>query len=219
MPQLLLSTLNARYTHTSLGLRYLYANLGSLQPLAAIHEFTISMRALDIAEQLLAEQPRIIGFGVYIWNVQETLQVVEVLKTLAPECLIILGGPEVSHETETQPLSLLADYVITGPGEKSLHQLCTALLADRRPEQKIIPGEQAALAQLHFPYAFYTQHDLQHRVIYVEASRGCPFNVNSACRLSTRPHILLSWTVFWHKWRSCGNAGCASSNSWIEPST
>ncbi|MCB1638771.1 MAG: B12-binding domain-containing radical SAM protein, partial [Thiothrix sp.] len=175
MPRLLLSTLNARYSHASLGLRYLYANLGEIQPLAAIQEFTISMRALDIAEQLLAEKPDIIGFGVYIWNAQETLQVVEVLKTLAPECIIILGGPEVSYETEVQPLTALADYVITGPGETSLYRLCTELLAGRQPQQRMIAGETVALAQLNFPYAFYTAHDIRHRVIYVEASRGCPF--------------------------------------------
>lgn len=68
MPSILLSTLNARYFHSSFGLRYLLANMGELQPDTAIREFIITQRPLDIAEALLAEQSRIVGFGVYIWN-------------------------------------------------------------------------------------------------------------------------------------------------------
>ncbi|HCB14765.1 MAG TPA: B12-binding domain-containing radical SAM protein, partial [Gammaproteobacteria bacterium] len=91
MSSILLSTLNARYFHSSLGLRYLYANLGELQADAAIREFIITQRPLDIIEALLAEQPRIIGFGVYIWNVVETTQVVALLKKVRPEVQIVLG--------------------------------------------------------------------------------------------------------------------------------
>ena len=98
MPSILLSTLNARYFHPAFGLRYLFANLGELQADAALREFIITQRPLDITEALLAEQPRIIGFGVYLWNVAETTQVVALLKTVCPNLIIVLGGPEVSHE-------------------------------------------------------------------------------------------------------------------------
>ena len=93
MPAILLSTLNARYFHASLGLRYLLANLGELQADAAIREFIITQRPLDIAEALLAEQPCIVGFGVYIWNVLETAQVVALLKQVRPDLVVVLGGP------------------------------------------------------------------------------------------------------------------------------
>lgn len=172
---IILATLNARYTHASLGLRYLYANLGDLQAQAGIHEFTISMRPIDIAEQLLAKQPRIIGLGVYIWNITETTELVVLLKALAPDVAIVLGGPEVSYETEQQRIIQLADYVITGPGDISFRHLCTQLLNGQKPVLKVIAGEQVPLAQLALPYAYYTDEDLQHRAIYVEASRGCPF--------------------------------------------
>jgi len=69
---IVLSTLNARYSHASLGLRYLLANMGELQPQTHIREFVIGTKTSEIVEQLLAVQPRIIGFGVYIWNVEET---------------------------------------------------------------------------------------------------------------------------------------------------
>lgn len=172
---IILATLNARYTHASLGLRYLYANLGELQARTQIMEFTIAMRPLDIAEQLLAAKPRIIGLGVYIWNITETTALVELLKRLAPDLCIILGGPEVSHETGQQAISAWADYVITGSGDVSLHRLCEQLLAGQAPQHKIIAGEQVPLTQLVLPYRYYTDEDLRTRAIYVEASRGCPF--------------------------------------------
>lgn len=174
-PDIALTTLNARYTHASLGLRYLYANLGDLQARAQIMEFTIAMRPLDIAEQLLASNPRIIGVGVYIWNVTETTQLVALLKSLAPNVKIILGGPEVSYETNQQAIVALADYVVTGPGDISFRRLCEQLLNGQKPLDKVIAGEQVPLAQLALPYRHYTDDDLRTRAIYVEASRGCPF--------------------------------------------
>ena len=69
MPDIVLTTLNAKFIHAAFGLRYLFANLGDLQPRAVIAEFDINLRPLDIAEALLARAPKIIGLGIYIWNV------------------------------------------------------------------------------------------------------------------------------------------------------
>src|SRR4051794_37211137 len=66
MPDIVLTTLNAKYIHAAFGLRYLMANLGALQSRACIAEFDINQKPLDIAENLLAKNPRVIGFGVYI---------------------------------------------------------------------------------------------------------------------------------------------------------
>jgi hypothetical protein len=175
MSAILLSTLNARYFHSSLGLRYLYANLGELQAETAIREFIITQRPLDIAETLLTAEPRIVGFGVYVWNVAETTQVVALLKRVRPDLLVVLGGPEVSHEWEEQPIVKLADYLITGPADLAFAQLCRRILADDRPAGKIIAAEPPPLDRLTLPYRFYTDEDIAHRLIYVEASRGCPF--------------------------------------------
>ncbi|MDQ5909038.1 MAG: hypothetical protein QG599_1132 [Pseudomonadota bacterium] len=175
MPAILLTTLNARYFHSSLGLRYLYANLGELQAEAAVREFIITQRPLDIAEALLAESPRLIGFGVYIWNVAETTQVVALLKRVRPELIIVLGGPEVSHEQADQPIVRLADFVITGPADLAFPPLCRRLLTGDLPAEKVIVADPPPLDQVALPYRFYTDEDLAHRLIYVEASRGCPF--------------------------------------------
>jgi radical SAM superfamily enzyme YgiQ (UPF0313 family) len=175
MPDIVLTTLNAKFIHTSFGLRYLLANLGSLQSQACLVEFDINQRPLDIAEVLLARQPRIIGFGVYIWNVSETTEVVAALKRLRPDVLIVLGGPEVSYETKEQIVAGLSDYVVTGEADLKFAELCRQLLAGEKPPEKIVASPLPEFSQLSLPYELYTEADIAHRVIYVEASRGCPF--------------------------------------------
>lgn len=172
---ILLTTLNARYMHTAFGLRYLYANLASLQKHAKIIEFTLQEATLNIVEKLLEARPKIIGFSVYIWNVKEIEAVIAVLKEVAPQIHIVLGGPEVSHAPDLPAVTELADYVIAGPGELDFRELCEQLLRDEVPEKPYIEGRAAPLDALTLPYAFYDEDDIRNRLIYVEASRGCPF--------------------------------------------
>ncbi len=174
MATILLATINARYIHASLGLRWLCANLGELQPEAGLLEFTLDDQAADMAEAILAQRPRILGLGVYIWNALQTQGLVNLLKQIAPDLLIVLGGPEVSHLPLRVDFSQ-ADYLIQGEGELSFARLCRELLAGRRPGERVIPANTPELSQLHQPYQLYSDTDIAHRLIYVEASRGCPF--------------------------------------------
>ena len=190
MPDIVLTTLNAKFIHAAFGLRYLFANLGELQPRAVITEFDINQRPLDIAEKLIALNPKILGVGVYIWNVAETTEVIAIIKRVRPEITIILGGPEVSYETEGQPIVELADHVITGEGDLKFAEVCRGLLlagvqtsacsADTLKRElqlpKFIAAELPDFSRLALPYDFYTDADLAHRIVYVEASRGCPFS-------------------------------------------
>jgi hypothetical protein len=172
--EILLATLNARYIHTAFGLRCLYANMGELQPRCAIMEFDIKQRPVDVAEELLANRPLIIGLGISIWNVVATTELVRLLKQLAPETKVVLGGPEVSHETSAQEIVRLADHVITGEADLAFAELCRCLLAGATPP-KVLAAEAPDLSVLAAPYDFYQDEDIAHRVLYVEASRGCPF--------------------------------------------
>jgi radical SAM superfamily enzyme YgiQ (UPF0313 family) len=172
---ILLSTLNARYAHASLGLRYLLANMGELQGQTSLHEFVIGAKTTEVVERVLAHNPRIVGFGIYIWNVEETTRVVAMLKRVAPEVTIVLGGPEVSYETGEQEIVKLADYVVTGWGDVTFPQLCRQILNGPQPLMKVHVGVQPPMADIALPYALYTDEDIAHRTIYVEASRGCPF--------------------------------------------
>ena len=176
MSDIVLATLNAKYIHAAFGLRYLLANLGPLQARASIAEFTLEQRPLDIVEKLLALQPRIVGLGVYIWNTAPLTEVVSLLKRVRPDLVIVVGGPEVSYENDRQDICRLADYVVCGEGETAFAALCDHLLNGRRPEAKVIPAENVDVHRLTLPYDLYTDNDIAHRIIYVEASRGCPFS-------------------------------------------
>jgi radical SAM superfamily enzyme YgiQ (UPF0313 family) len=175
VPRILLATLNAKYIHAAFGLRYLYANLGELQSEAEIFESDINQRPLDIAEAILAKNPEIVGLGVYIWNATETRELVQILKRVRPGLIIVLGGPEVSYETNDQEIVHNSDYVITGEADLKFAEICRAILKGEPPAQKIHAADLPDLAHLALPYRFYNDRDVAHRVIYVEASRGCPF--------------------------------------------
>lgn len=186
-PAIILSTLNARYIHASLGLRYLLANMAryggdELRSATVLREFTINRPVREIVDALLADLgepvegvPQIVGFGVYIWNVEPICAVIGLLKAARPALKIVLGGPEVTHEWAEQEIVRLADHVITGWGDVSFAKLCRALLNGPPPLMKIIPGEQPSLDEIELPYAEFSADDLAHRLLYVEASRGCPF--------------------------------------------
>ncbi|HET9025853.1 MAG TPA: DUF4080 domain-containing protein, partial [Burkholderiaceae bacterium] len=175
MASIVLSTLNSRYSHAALGLRYLRANLGSLRDDSVIREFVVRTPAPVIVEALLAERPRIVGFGVYIWNVLQTAEVIRQLKAREPRIVVVIGGPEVSHEVEEQEICRLADHVVTGWGDVTFARLAAALLSGPRPLSRVHAGEQPLLEHVALPYAEYSDADLANRTIYVEASRGCPF--------------------------------------------
>ncbi|MEM9399077.1 MAG: radical SAM protein [Verrucomicrobiota bacterium] len=172
---IVLSTLNARYIHSSLGLRYLKANLEELEERACLLEFEIKRPTLEIVEKLLERDPQIIALGVYIWNVRETQAVIEAIRKLKPEIVVVLGGPEVSYETKDQAIVQLSDYVIQGEGDFAFRDLARQILNDQAPANKIIAAGYVDVTRLKLPYRLYTDEDIAHRVIYVEASRGCPF--------------------------------------------
>lgn len=193
MPDILLTTLNARYHHAAFGLRYLMANMGELQPRTKMLEFGNSQQTMDILDALLEHDPQIIGIGVYIWNIDAAERLVAAIKQIRPDILVVLGGPEVSYETDGQPIVAMADYVITGEADLLFPILCEKLLNNERPAEKILFAETPKFDQLKLPYHLYTDEDIAHRVIYVEASRGCPYTCEfclSALDIPVRQAVL-----------------------------
>ncbi|WP_437185347.1 DUF4080 domain-containing protein [Planctomicrobium sp. SH668] len=175
MPEIVLATLNARFAHTAFGLRYLLANMGELSDETCMLEFGIKDNSVDMLTQVVQRNPKIIGFGVYIWNVEPMTRLVAELKRVRPEIIVVLGGPEVSYEAIGQPIVELADYVISGEGDMAFAELCREILKGARPEEKFIAAPVPQLDQVNLPYHLYSDADISHRVLYVEASRGCPF--------------------------------------------
>lgn len=174
--KILLSTLNSRYTHTSLALRYIYANLQEFQNSSEILEFSINDALQSVAEKLLDKKPDIIALGVYIWNASEIKELIHILKKVSPDTLIVLGGPEVSYEPMRVDLSD-ADYMIQGEGDEAFYKLIKEIenSLEIQENTKIIKQSVPALKEMQFPYEFYTDDDIKNRYIYVEISRGCPF--------------------------------------------
>lgn len=175
MAEIVLTTLNAKWIHASFGLRCLRANLGELRERSVIVEGVIADRPLDVAERILAQRPAIVGVGVYVWNAHESEQLVAALKRIAPQIVVVLGGPEVSHELDAQRIVQLADFVVRGEGEVAFAQLCRRVLGGAPPAERVLEGGLPELAALASPYPEYDERDVAHRVVYVEASRGCPY--------------------------------------------
>jgi radical SAM superfamily enzyme YgiQ (UPF0313 family) len=193
MPDIVLTTLNAKFAHAAFGLRYLHANLGELRDRAEIVEFDVSQRTVDIIEVLLERDPKILGLGVYIWNVAESTRLVGELKRVRPDIIVVIGGPEVSYEFDQQEIVRLADYLVTGEADLTFPQVCAAILGEKSQEpaeagpdqtrhpvadvisQRIVPTVLPQFADLRLPYDLYSAADIAQRVIYVEASRGCPY--------------------------------------------
>jgi len=171
---ILLTTLNARYTHSAIGLRCLFANMGGLQSETEICEFTMNENIQDIAEKLLSYSPKVIGIGVYIWNATQSVELVTTIKKVSPETIVILGGPEVSY-TPIRVNFDAADFIIQGEGDTAFAELAGAIMGGLTPTSRVIQAAPVDLNAIKLPYDYYSDEDIANRYIYVEASRGCPF--------------------------------------------
>ncbi|MGG3469927.1 B12-binding domain-containing radical SAM protein [Neobacillus pocheonensis] len=184
------STLNAKYIHTNLAIRYLKA-YASPEFDIQIKEYTIKDPIMNIVSDLYQQKPSVIGFSCYIWNIEETLKVVSMLKKIDPSIYIVLGGPEVTYDTSYWMKNYPEiDFIVIGEGEQTFKQLLTELemsqnllnvhgVAYREEGKvKITPQRNKLdLKELPSPYRF--PEDIPHlskRVSYIETSRGCPFS-------------------------------------------
>jgi len=168
-----LTTLNSRFTHSAIGLRCIYANMQELQADTTILEFSINDAMQSVAEKLLHNSPDIIGLGVYIWNVTLIQELIHIIKKVSPNITIVLGGPEVSYEPFRVNLDD-ADYIVKGEGDRAFYELCKKIINEHKSE-RVVPMTLPNLKEIELPYKYYTDDDIKNRYIYVEISRGCPF--------------------------------------------
>lgn len=192
MKKVILASLSAKFIHSSLALRYLTrfqenARHHNLQTM----EFTINQRLDFIADELFRQQPDVILFSCYIWNVEMLKALCPLLKKILPACLLGVGGPEVSYESETfLQENPAVDLIMRGEGEMVFSQLLDhwdegypAALQDiqgltfRQNGQIISTPPQAPLdlALLPFPYDEEFS-DVENQIIYYESQRGCPYS-------------------------------------------
>jgi radical SAM superfamily enzyme YgiQ (UPF0313 family) len=185
-----LSTLNAKYIHTSLSIRYLKAYAEHDYDIE-LAEYTIKDPPMNIVTDLHTKKPEILGFSCYIWNIEETIKVIKMLKKINPSLLIVLGGPEVTYDTrEWMEKIPEVDFIIIGEGEQSFKQLLDEIHGDRnfaevsgiayRENDSVqIKPQRNKVDLKELPSPFHFKEDLPHlskRVTYIETSRGCPFS-------------------------------------------
>ncbi|WP_394583468.1 B12-binding domain-containing radical SAM protein [Cytobacillus firmus] len=184
------STLNAKYIHTNIAIRYLkaYAQPDFDVELA---EYTIKDPVMNIVTDLIRKKPDVIGFSCYIWNIEETIKVIKMIKKIDPSIHIVVGGPEVTYDVADWMNTIQEfDYIVIGEGEETFKQLLTELnstmnmenvhgLAFRENGQVRINPQRNKLDLRDLPSPFRFEEDIPHlskRVTYIETSRGCPFS-------------------------------------------
>lgn len=187
---IILTTLNAKFIHTNLALRCLKA-YAEPEYHPQIVEYTIKDPTFNIVSDLYQKKPNIVGFSCYIWNIEETIKVIKMLKTVDPSVVVVLGGPEVSYDTNIWLRQVKEiDYVVVGEGEQSFKDLLDYLTKKRVIKE--VPGlayvqddkfilnplpPKLDLRLSPSPYRFEEDiADLSKRIVYVETSRGCPFS-------------------------------------------
>ncbi|OAS17119.1 B12-binding domain-containing radical SAM protein [Paenibacillus oryzisoli] len=188
--KVLVSTLNAKFIHTSLALRYLKAFCEKDFDVE-ISEYTIKDPVMNVVSDIYQKAPDVLGFSCYIWNIEETIHIIKMIKKIRPDILIVLGGPEVSYDTDYWMERIPeVDFIVMGEGEETFHQLLTEISTTRkyhfvygvayRKEQEVIlmPGRpKLKLDDIPSPHRFKEDlPSLANRVVYFETSRGCPFS-------------------------------------------
>ena len=186
--KILLIAINAKFIHSSLAIRSLKAYCPEFSNNIRDIEYTINNSEDYILADIFKENPDIICFSCYIWNINMVTSLSKNLKKILPNAPILCGGPEVSYESEDflrQHPDI--DIVIRGEGEKTFSELCHAFIKDtsvagingltfRDGNTIVTTPPQLPLAMDELPFVYSDFSDLQHRIIYYETQRGCPYN-------------------------------------------
>lgn len=185
------ATLNAKFIHTNIAIRYLKA-YAAPEFEVELSEYTIKDPTMNIVTDLVQKKPDVIGFSCYIWNIEETIKVISMIKKIDPSIQIVVGGPEVTYDVmEWMEKIPQFDFIVIGEGEetfkkllqqlnseKDYHQVAGVSYRTESGEIKLNPQRNKLdLRELPSPYRF--KEDIEHlgkRVSYIETSRGCPFS-------------------------------------------
>lgn len=187
--RILLTTLNAKYVHSNLALKYLYNVTVDSGLDIELREYTINHELEAVYVDILRGRYDIVCFSCYIWNIEQIKPLCRDLKKACPDLKILLGGPEVTYGAEDfLSENPWADYIIRGEGELAMFQFVKALvLGDKKFSRvgslthrrggKVVSSPdctQVPMEKLPFPYA---RLDVERdKVVYYESSRGCPYS-------------------------------------------
>ncbi|WP_353092491.1 DUF4080 domain-containing protein [Tissierella praeacuta] len=186
--KIILSTLNSKFIHSCLAVRYLQGCVKDLIDVD-IKEYTINQNIDFIASDLYKLEPDIIGFSTYIWNLKETLNICKILKMVNPKLKIILGGPEVSFDGEkVLAENKFIDFIIYGEGEETFREFIKSIIdnEDYTNIQGLIYSQgniviknppRPLIEDLNIIPSPYKNvgDEFKNKIVYFESSRGCPF--------------------------------------------
>ncbi|MFY8224164.1 B12-binding domain-containing radical SAM protein [Clostridium perfringens] len=184
--KILLTAINSKYIHSNLAVRYLKAFTKDLDFQGDIKEFSINDRVENILEGIIEEKPDVVAFSCYIWNMEFVNRLAELIKLVDPKIEILYGGPEVSYEGKEFLENHEGEYVIVGEGEKTFREFVLYKLGEGKIEDikglnykrdgKVFENPKRPemdMNELVFPYTY--EEDINNKIVYYEASRGCPF--------------------------------------------
>ncbi|CAG9346901.1 Oxygen-independent coproporphyrinogen-III oxidase 2 [Clostridium perfringens] len=167
-------------------MRYLKAFTKDLDFQGDIKEFSINDRVENILEGIIEEKPDVVAFSCYIWNMEFVNRLAELIKLVDPNIEILYGGPEVSYEGKEFLENHEGEYVIVGEGEKTFREFVLYKLGEGKIEdikglnykrdEKVFENPKRPemdMNELVFPYTY--EEDINNKIVYYEASRGCPF--------------------------------------------
>lgn len=185
--KVLLTALNSKFVHSNLAVRYLKAFTKDLPYEGVIKEFSINDREENILKEIIKENPDVVAFSTYIWNVEMVERLANLIKLVNSDIEILYGGPEVSYDSRVFLEKFQGEYVIEGEGEKTYREFVEYKLGLKelkdirglhyKAEEKVISNSSRPLMpmdELAFPYE--EDEDLNNKIVYYEGSRGCPFN-------------------------------------------
>lgn len=188
--KILLTTLNSKFIHTNLAIRYLKEFVKDIQKVD-IKEYTINNDLDYILKDINKDQYDMILFSTYIWNVNDTVKLCENIKKVNPNIKIALGGPEVSYDSkDAMNKYSFVDYILCGEGEVVFRELINHIQGNKdisevdgityRNNTQIIENKPQKLLQnldeIPSPYDNLDISEYENRIVYYETSRGCPFN-------------------------------------------
>ena len=214
----LLTILNSKFIQSSLALRCLSTACDHQGVVVSVAEYTINQNSYDILRHIASFRADAIGFSCYIWNIDMTCYLIDLVKQVFPDTKIFVGGPEVSY-TARQILEdyEYIDYVLQGEGEDMVPAFLKSLAAGRDGTEVpgvlgrvhgVIQGDETFqevedLDSLPFPYEHQDFRELDHRIMYYESSRGCPFHcqyclsgMNDRVRFRSVPLVLKELQAF-----------------------
>ena len=176
--KILLAACNAKYIHSNLAVYNLKSCSGEYSHNVVIKEYTINQIQDDILKDIYLEQPDVICFSCYIWNISFVKELVPDLKKILPHVDFWAGGPEVSYDAVEFLKKNPAFFgVMVGEGEENLKEIRGVAFHDETKVPDIVHTGWRELMDLSkVPFAYSNLTEFKNRIIYYESSRGCPFS-------------------------------------------